>query len=296
MKTNLVQATTMPCYVEMNKGEILMFRLADGKTREIKLKDTSKDRVTVEINGQELTLKTPAAGDPAKMSYTSEMVGVRMGLEMTRIMSDSMTTDYNKSHLNLLKDARLHLSDAGMPLTPKGKHVFPVPGRQWEQGCCWLNGVDYGSHMGTDISGAIGTPIVSVTDGKVVAYRKFTPGVDKDDLWGRVVAVLGDDGVLYYYCHFDSVAPQIDKDVRVKKGEQLGTLGNAGFGIALKNVRPHLHFQMVMLRTAKTDFGPINTGYAGLFHAREIDGFTINSTPYMLQWYREMQPVVDFGR
>ncbi|OGV49350.1 MAG: hypothetical protein A2X49_11735 [Lentisphaerae bacterium GWF2_52_8] len=282
MKTN-----GLPIYLEMNKGDIVEIHLSSGASKKIMLKDSSRNSIKIEIEGESKILSVQDGREAAKLSYCSELSGIRVGLDITKLMLDGMGMDYNMSHLNLKKDARIFLQEARLPLTPKNKYTYPVPGLKWENLALWLNRVDYGFHLGTDIAAPIGTPIVSVTDGKVVAYREFTPGVDKDDFWGRIICIGGDDGILYYYCHFDSVSPAIAKDVPVKKGQALGTLGNTGFGISFKKIKPHLHFQMVKAWQGNMNLGPISQSRAGLFHAKMTDAFAINSVPYMLHWYRK---------
>jgi murein DD-endopeptidase MepM/ murein hydrolase activator NlpD len=54
---------------------------------------------------------------------------------------------------------------------------------------------------------------------------------------GRFVSMLGDDGVRYYGSHMTTVASGVEARVRVRAGQQLGTVGQTGDASAC-----HLHF------------------------------------------------------
>ena len=275
-------------YFELDKEESVRFELEDNNPKKIKLKDVSPEDILVEIEGVEITVPLPLRkGDEVlRNPYVMEQ-GLRVGAEVTKNWVG--TNSYNNINLNLKKDARIYLSDAKLPFTPKKKYTFPTPDLDWDYYNQWLDKVEYGYHFGTDPWGPVGTPVISVTGGKVIAMRRFTPGIDKDDYWGRIISILGDDGIVYYYCHFDTVEPEIKEDALIKKGQSLGTMGTSGFGILRKDIRPHLHFQMWLPRDKKTVFGPISSQYAGFFHADRHDGFTINAYPYMLHWYNELK-------
>ncbi len=111
-------------------------------------------------------------------------------------------------------------------------------------GSLWGDPRDGGKrkHEGIDIMAARGSPVVAVADG-IIDY------VDEDDLGGKVVS-LKPFGKSYsvYYAHLDK---QLVKDgQRVKKGEQIGTVGNTGNA---RNTLPHLHFGIYLKNGAATD-------------------------------------------
>jgi len=83
------------------------------------------------------------------------------------------------------------------------------------------------SHQGTDMIGALGTPLLAVVDGRAQA-RSNTLG-------GLVVFFYGDDGVFYYYAHLDSYG-QLGQVAKGTVIGYMGTTGNAG--------TPHLHFEI----------------------------------------------------
>ncbi len=90
-------------------------------------------------------------------------------------------------------------------------------------------------HLGNDIFGPRGTPIVVAKSGVVVEASNTQVG-------GLNVVIRDDCGWSYYYAHLDS----IDRAVaavgrRVESGEQIGTLGDTG---QAKGTAPHLHFSI----------------------------------------------------
>jgi murein DD-endopeptidase MepM/ murein hydrolase activator NlpD len=54
---------------------------------------------------------------------------------------------------------------------------------------------------------------------------------------GRSVSILGDDGVRYYFAHFESIHAAVVVGARLGIGQTLGTVGSAGRSSAC-----HLHF------------------------------------------------------
>ncbi|MDG4834045.1 M23 family metallopeptidase [Solwaraspora sp. WMMD1047] len=119
---------------------------------------------------------------------------------------------------------------------PKPRYVFPVR----------AGNVSYhpthSAYPGTDIFANCGAPVVAVTDGKVLEvsrvdrYRKSGP--QGPDNGGRSVAILGADGVRYYGSHLTEVAAGLAAGVRVRAGQQVGTVGRTGNA----NNVCHLHF------------------------------------------------------
>ena len=60
-----------------------------------------------------------------------------------------------------------------------------------------------------------------------------------EDRGGRLVSIIGDDGVRYYGSHLASVASGIAPGVRIEAGQVLGIVGSSG---SAKGTTPHLHF------------------------------------------------------
>ncbi|PZF83959.1 M23 family metallopeptidase, partial [Micromonospora endophytica] len=119
---------------------------------------------------------------------------------------------------------------AGLP------HVFPVR----------ATNVAYhpthSAYPGTDIFADCGEPVVAVTDGTIGEVsrrdRYDKQGPQGPYNGGLSVSVLGDDGVRYYGSHLTKVAAGIAPGVRVRAGQQLGTVGRTGNA----NNVCHLHF------------------------------------------------------
>ncbi|HWG99332.1 MAG TPA: M23 family metallopeptidase [Pilimelia sp.] len=122
------------------------------------------------------------------------------------------------------------------PRPPSGRYVFPVTGQP----------VSYAqTHAGypaTDIFAPCGRPVLAVTDGVVLEVSRvdrFDPRRPDGALKGGLfVSVRGDDGVRYYGSHFTRVAAGVAAGIRVRAGQQLGTVGHTGDASKVC----HLHF------------------------------------------------------
>jgi hypothetical protein len=90
-------------------------------------------------------------------------------------------------------------------------------------------------HLGNDIFGARGTPIVVAQSG-VVVEASFT------SIGGNNVVIRDDCGWSYYYAHLDSIdRGNIAVGRRVGAGSPVGTLGDTG---QARGTQPHLHFSV----------------------------------------------------
>jgi murein DD-endopeptidase MepM/ murein hydrolase activator NlpD len=85
-------------------------------------------------------------------------------------------------------------------------------------------------HLGIDIAGPIGTPILSVADGRVIEAGPASGF----GLWVRVEHA---DGTITVYGHVDTF--NVREGQVVKAGEQIARMGNRGFSTG-----PHLHFEV----------------------------------------------------
>jgi murein DD-endopeptidase MepM/ murein hydrolase activator NlpD len=94
-------------------------------------------------------------------------------------------------------------------------------------------------HYGLDIANRIGTPIVSVMDGKVISAGPVSG-------FGRWVRVRHDDGTITVYGHVDEYLVSVGE--RVTAGEQIATIGNRG-----ESTGPHLHFEVLHHGSRKID-------------------------------------------
>jgi hypothetical protein len=89
-------------------------------------------------------------------------------------------------------------------------------------------------HLGNDIFGRRGTPIVAARAGTVDQIANTSIG-------GRNVTIRDDCGWYYYYAHLDTVAPGLAVGQRVAAGHPIGTLGDTG---SARGTTPHLHFSV----------------------------------------------------
>lgn len=87
-------------------------------------------------------------------------------------------------------------------------------------------------HVGTDMMGARGTPLVAVTGGTIL--------LGSNPVGGNTVWLYGDHGVNYFYAHLDGFAG-VSSGQWVSRGTVLGYMGDTG------NPAPgayHLHFSL----------------------------------------------------
>jgi murein DD-endopeptidase MepM/ murein hydrolase activator NlpD len=97
-------------------------------------------------------------------------------------------------------------------------------------------------HGGVDIANAIGTPIVAVSDGVVIAAGP-TPG------FGAWVKLQHADGTVTLYGHVNTWNVQVGQ--RVWAGDQIATIGNRG-----NSTGPHCHFEVLLNGTDRIDPAP----------------------------------------
>lgn len=113
------------------------------------------------------------------------------------------------------------------------KMTFPVSGNKSNIGSFWGDARDGGKrkHEGIDIFASKGTPAVAILDGRIIS-------VGDGGIGGKTVYLQPDGEDWYaYYAHLDR--QDVVYGQRVKKGQQLGTVGNTGNAATTP---PHLHF------------------------------------------------------
>jgi len=97
-------------------------------------------------------------------------------------------------------------------------------------------------HGGIDIANSIGTPILAASDGVVIDAGP-TAG------YGQWVKLRHADGTVTLYGHVDTVNCSIGQ--RVMAGDEIATMGNRG-----NSTGPHLHFEVLLNGTNRTDPAP----------------------------------------
>lgn len=85
-------------------------------------------------------------------------------------------------------------------------------------------------HDGIDFTAVKGTPIQATGDGKVIIAKR-SPS------YGRYVVIRHNDEYETLYAHMDKI--MVLKGQKVKRGEQIGTVGNTG-----RSTAPHLHYEV----------------------------------------------------
>jgi murein DD-endopeptidase MepM/ murein hydrolase activator NlpD len=92
------------------------------------------------------------------------------------------------------------------------------------------------THRAIDIMAPRGTPVLAISDGRIV--RKH-----HNRLGGKVLYLRSPDGrYAFYYAHLMDYAPGIAEGVTVLQGDTLGYVGNTGNA---RHTAPHLHFQII---------------------------------------------------
>jgi murein DD-endopeptidase MepM/ murein hydrolase activator NlpD len=86
------------------------------------------------------------------------------------------------------------------------------------------------THLGNDLFGQEGTPLLAVDDGDV----RF----GEDGLGGHVANLRSPDGTRYYYAHLSAFE---GSNRRVKAGDVIGYMGHTGNAQGTPN---HLHFEI----------------------------------------------------
>jgi len=95
----------------------------------------------------------------------------------------------------------------------------------------------YHSQGGSDLMAPRGTPVLNMQGGRVAEV--FTDN-GSHTVGGNAVLVHGDDGLDYYYAHFDQ-PPGLKVGQRVDAGEQIGAVGNSGNAWKGGQGATHLH-------------------------------------------------------
>lgn len=91
-------------------------------------------------------------------------------------------------------------------------------------------------HGGSDIGGAVGAPIVAVADGVVTKAAMGYNGGSGNNV--RINhGTMDGEAIESSYLHMNSL--DVAEGQKVKKGQQIGTVGNTGLSTA-----PHLHFSI----------------------------------------------------
>lgn len=150
------------------------------------------------------------------------------------------------------------LPDGGAVYGLKNFHPFPK-GYWYSHGDDFFNSRSYGfkrKHLGHDMMGSIGTPIVAVEGGTVTEF-----GWNKYGGW-RIGIRSFDKKRSYYYAHLRKNKPYaagLEKGATVEAGEVIGYLGVTGYSTRENtNMKcsPHLHIGMQLIFDESQYQGP----------------------------------------
>ena len=86
-------------------------------------------------------------------------------------------------------------------------------------------------HSGLDIAGREGDKIKSIQDGQVFLIQRNLTG------YGNYIGIKHSSGFSSYYAHLKDIS--IQENVKLKKGDVIGTLGSTGLSTG-----PHLHLEI----------------------------------------------------
>ena len=93
-------------------------------------------------------------------------------------------------------------------------------------------------HNAIDIMAPLGTPVLAVSDGRILRLMKSSKG------GLTLYATDLEDQFVYYYAHLDRYNPRIYSGKPLMRGDTLGFVGTTGNAPA--NL-PHLHFQVMRM-------------------------------------------------
>ncbi|MEM1201727.1 MAG: M23 family metallopeptidase [Acidobacteriota bacterium] len=120
------------------------------------------------------------------------------------------------------------------PVAGPHNNGYDANWHSWNCNTAHSNSDYYPWHLGNDIFGAEGTPIVAAQSG-TISYSFW------DNTGGKVVYVVDDCGWWHYYAHLKDVDPGLYLGQYVEAGTRLGTLGRTGNAAGTE---PHLHYSV----------------------------------------------------
>jgi len=269
-----VPIESLPTATDLKIGQEATVRLVNGQQATVKLLKLEEKRdsmrnavrqatVTVEVNGQQLTLGSATYHLPVTVG------GVQIDCPITKGCLEW------GDHWGLDADARLRLWPAGYPWITPGTFSYPANQRWFASHTLMANQIGDGDdlkkksiyyHWGLDLGGAEGlVDVLAATDGQVVsaAGELLRPGDYPPLVKPRadVVYLRDGRGWCYRYSHLDSIDPAAELGAAVTMGQKIGVLGKKGASGGWS----HLHFDIVAPQPSGR-WG-ILEGYALIFEA-----------------------------
>ncbi len=127
-----------------------------------------------------------------------------------------------------------------------GPYVWPLIGLITTE----FGGCTFGQcpHIGIDVAGSLGAPIVAANDGVVLAAGLVVPG-NRQASYGLIVVIAHTDTEETLYAHLDDYTwpPTVAPGQFVARGQTIGYVGLTGW-----TTGPHLHFEY------RVNGGPVN--------------------------------------
>lgn len=259
--------------VDLNTGESVQVTLPDGTAVELKLlgvedyrdpirKAVRRAVATVEVNGIFAEIEVGNYNLPVTVG----------GVQLDVIVTSAYTTNTDRSHWKIEKDARFRIWPENSPWVRPGTFAHPVGQRFLSMGTQSSNQsayIDGGErpdrtriyyHAGFDFAGYEGrAEVFSATDGVIISIgdNSFDPE-DHPPVKPRydVIYTRDNRGWYYRYSHLKSVETILAVGKRVRMGEKLGTVGKEGHSGGYA----HLHFD-VSAPTPSGEYG-IQDAYA----------------------------------
>lgn len=146
-----------------------------------------------------------------------------MGCSDEPVAAPSTTTAVTTTASTTSSTSTITTVVATTTTVPVPAYAFPFNGLDVSYGD------DHSGYPATDIFGC-GAMVVSPTNGTVVQTRDFDswdPAIHAgSNRGGKYVAVLGVDGVRYYFAHLDTVLVTVGQGVQ--PGDPLGPMGSTG--------------------------------------------------------------------
>jgi murein DD-endopeptidase MepM/ murein hydrolase activator NlpD len=197
---------------DLTKKEFTDLRLSDDQ-----MYAYAKATQRFSKDGQYRTIQGKARQLLSRMTIDENSLSA--GSDAINIYSNTVFTNKSGGVINPVRNSRISAT-------------FGQAGSRWSSGY----------HTGTDYAAPKGTPIYSVTGGRVVfAASTRGPYTGGYGAYGKMVKILGEspsgDRVETWYAHLDNIF--VKKDQRITVGQQIGTVGSTG-----NSTGPHLHLEM----------------------------------------------------
>jgi murein DD-endopeptidase MepM/ murein hydrolase activator NlpD len=184
----------------------------------------------LDFNRQVVNLSGETAGSMKEAQQTLNRLGREMKLEYESLLEVSDRLDASEAFLR------------GYP------SIFPIDQSKYR--CRISSPFGYRPnplytsetefHEGNDIAAARGTPILATADGVVAATENSYKGPTPNRyVLGNYVKVDHQNGYVTFYGHMERVDPRIHRNMKVKRGDVLGYVGNTGRAAGI-----HLHYEI----------------------------------------------------